>query len=213
MKIAIISDTHCRHHELTLPPVDIIFHTGDFTAAERIDQNKMETDSFLAWLTRQKANHKIFIAGNHELYMSYLSKKGESFSYVKENYPELIYLENSSVSIDGKLIYGTPYCPIFGYWAFMKHEFELEKIFKGINKKTQILLTHTPAFGTLDVVEGWRSGSEALVDQIDKLDDLKYHFFGHIHESYGMKDGMKYTSVNSSICSPRGLNNPVILDI
>ena len=24
MKIAIISDTHCRHHELELPPVDII---------------------------------------------------------------------------------------------------------------------------------------------------------------------------------------------
>ena len=135
------------------------------------------------------------------------------FSYVKENYPELIYLENSAVSIDGKLIYGTPYCPIFGYWAFMKQEFELEKIFKGINKKTHILLTHTPAFGTLDVVEGWRSGSEAVVDQIDKLDNLKYHFFGHIHESYGMKDGMKYTSVNSSICNPRGLNNPVILDI
>lgn len=72
---------------------------------------------------------------------------------------------------------GTPYCPIFGYWAFMKHEFELEKFSKELIKKLKILLTHTPAFGTLDVVEGWRSGSEALVDQIDKLDDLKYHFF------------------------------------
>ena len=213
MKVGIISDTHGYHNELRLPPVDILFHAGDFTSSDHIELNKKETLEFLNWFSNQDAKYKIFIAGNHEFYLEELSKRKEIFSFMKENYPGLIYLENSSVKIEGFNIYGSPYCPVYSDHAFTEHEYYLEDIFKNIEDETNILITHTPAFGTLDLTaQFWRIGSEALKKRIESLKALDYHFHGHAHYSYGVKDNGFYVAVNASN-SGNKLNEPIIMDI
>ena len=82
MKVGIISDTHGYHNELKLPPVDILFHAGDFTSSDHIELNKKETLEFLNWFSNQDAKYKIFIAGNHEFYLEELSKRKEIFSFI-----------------------------------------------------------------------------------------------------------------------------------
>jgi Icc-related predicted phosphoesterase len=51
----------------------------------------------------------------------------------------------------------------------------------------QVLITHGPPHGILDVVARPRrkhAGCEAMRDRIAELPDLRLHAFGHIHEAY-----------------------------
>ena len=63
VRFVFISDTHTKHHNLTLPRGDVLIHTGDFTMQGR----KEEIKSFSDWLGRIDFKHKIVISGNHEV--------------------------------------------------------------------------------------------------------------------------------------------------
>ena len=66
MRILHISDTHGKHHELPLlPDADIIVHSGDFTFAG----SEAEAYDFINWFCDLPYQHKIFIAGNHDMCM------------------------------------------------------------------------------------------------------------------------------------------------
>ena len=52
--------------------------------------------------------------------------------------------------------------------------------------ETNILITHTPAYGILDKdIFGNNIGSRSLLERMNNLPNLRYHIFGHIHESAG----------------------------
>jgi len=60
---------------------------------------------------------------------------------------------------------------------------------------TEILITHGPPYGVLDLTRrGKRAGCESLLERLDKLDELRLHVFGHIHEAAGY---IALTSVNA----------------
>ena len=63
-KIAVISDTHGQHMGLALPDADILVHCGDFSN----HGTYLDAVKFVNWLGAQPHKHKIFIAGNHDLY-------------------------------------------------------------------------------------------------------------------------------------------------
>ena len=66
MRILHISDTHSKHRELPpLPNADNIIHSGDFTFAG----SENEAYDFINWFCDLPFQHKIFIAGNHDLCM------------------------------------------------------------------------------------------------------------------------------------------------
>ncbi len=66
MRILHISDTHSKHRELPpLPNADVIIHSGDFTFAG----SENEAYDFINWFCDLPFQHKIFIAGNHDLCM------------------------------------------------------------------------------------------------------------------------------------------------
>ena len=110
MKIVAISDTHCQHQQVTVPPGDILIHAGDFTNA-RLPSTE-DTITFNRWLGELPHPHKIVIAGNHDT----LFQKHPSVA--RELLTNATYVENESIQIDNLLIYGTPYTPAFQDWAF-----------------------------------------------------------------------------------------------
>ena len=68
--------------------------------------------------------------------------------------------------------------------------------------------------GVLDYVHGDCVGCEALRDRIDTgLPNLKYHMFGHIHETHGTLQYKQVICMNSSIMngSYKFVNKPQFL--
>ena len=55
-----------------------------------------------------------------------------------------------------------------------------------IPDNTDVLITHTPAFGILDFDDNINYGSEELREKKSAL-KLKAHLFGHIHAQHGLE--------------------------
>ncbi len=145
------------------------------------------------------------IAGNHD------------FAFERDvSYADKLpwtYLQDEGVMINGVNIYGTPWVPSFGPWAFMLPEEKLESVYADIPKDTEILISHGPssAFGGVTAT-GVNAGSEALARRIRELPNLKLHVFGHIHEGYGYWHTGRYISANVSHVDLTYLDvNPVMV--
>jgi len=187
MKIMFLSDTHGRHLEITelygeLPYVDIIVHSGDCTRYGEFE----ETDLFMNWFSKQNAKHKVLVAGNHDFVLQQMDRRNWLLA---SNYG-VTYLEDSFINIDGLGIYGSPWSPVFGMWAFMKHRnAELDEVWQKVptDGSVDLLVTHSPRYGRFDVsVRGnYNVGCEMLANRINDIHP-KVHVFGHIHECGGM---------------------------
>lgn len=217
MKIMFLSDTHGRHLEITelygeLPYVDIIVHSGDCTRYGEFE----ETDLFMNWFSKQNAKHKVLIAGNHD----FVLQQGDRRNWLLANNYGVTYLEDSFININGIGIYGSPWSPVFGMWAFMKNRnAELDEVWQKVptDGSVDLLVTHTPRYGRFDVsVRGnYNVGCEMLANRINDIHP-KVHVFGHIHECGGMikeetevpLEGM--ISLNASLLNIRYvLANPI----
>ena len=134
---------------------------------------------------------KVFIAGNHDWGFQ---NNAEKTKEILETYKDIKYLEDEFLSIiDGGepeiKIWGSPWQPEFYNWAFNlpKGGWELEQKWKDIPDDIDILITHGPAWGFLDDVEGNRNvhlGCELLAERIKQIKP-KIHICGHIHTGYG----------------------------
>jgi len=198
MKAVIISDTHFRHKELIIPEGDIIIHSGDF------GYNDITSHHFLDWFSSLDFKYRILVAGNHDAFFEEAGKKK-----IKEmcmEYYDTIYLEDEMIEIEGLKIYGSPWTVLFRDWHFMKKDEDLEEIWKNIPDDTNILITHGPQKGVLDILSHMGKiehlGSSTLANRIAQLKDLKYHIFGHIHGEAGIKEPNEYrdyVSINASM--------------
>ena len=209
MKILVISDTHFYHDRIIIEEeVDTIIHCGDFTSSIRYNED--ETLYFLDWFSSLKIKNKILIAGNHEAFLYKLHLEKEIHTFFKEKYPNITYLEDSSVVIDGIKFYGSPWTIEYCNWYFMcKNEEVLAKKFKNIDLDTNVLITHSPAYKKLDYAINRNVGSIALEKQIKKLLNLKLHTHGHTHESYGILKNDKYTTINAAFINYLGFTKPI----
>ena len=66
LKITLISDTHCKHHQITedLPGGDLLLFAGDIMGT---GYKKEELHDFCKWFdSLEHYETKIFIAGNHD---------------------------------------------------------------------------------------------------------------------------------------------------
>lgn len=182
-----------------MPKADIIIHAGDFTSRGYSG----EVEDFLKWFGQQDAPHKILVLGNHEVE---LSKKPfqEIQQLVKEQ--GIILLHNSHVTIAGLKIYGSPFSNEFGRgWAYNANEALLAQMYNHIDPDVDIIVTHGPAKGSLDLCPGGNVGSQSLAHWINSVPwKLKLHVTGHIHESRGVAwsktFSYNYITVNAAIC-------------
>lgn len=202
MKILHLSDSHGAHHRLkNLPEADIVVHSGDFCMVGE----QREALDFLNWFCDLPYRHKIFICGNHDecLY-------GANIEGLDGN---VHYLCNSGIEIDGVRFFGVP--------MFTKDCISPRQIrnYAAIPWDTNVLITHSPAYGILDLDESIDGepihyGSEELLERVLRIRP-RAHLFGHVHRQNGItvQDGSIYS--NGAIMNDdySNLNTPNIIEI
>ena len=186
MRIFHLSDTHGLHNDLILPEADILIHSGDFTNHRDKFQNAGEFYLFIDWVEEvsKKFRHNVYIPGNHDTFVESSEKKTKQ-AFLDAGAALLI---NESIEIEGIKIWGSPLTPTFNDWAYNRDRGKIGKTWAKIPDNTQILVTHGPCKGILDLSENpWReleqTGCSALASRIEDLKDLKFHLFGHIHDN------------------------------
>jgi Icc-related predicted phosphoesterase len=209
MKLIIFSDTHNTHHNVILPEGDILIFAGDMSN----NGSAYECGSFIEWFISQPHKHKVFIAGNHD-YVFDSNSKYRSILLTYADVDNCYYLENETIEIEGISIYGSPFTPRYGDWAFMRYRGEeMGDVWKTIPNKVDIIITHTPIHGYQDLTyQNINAGCEALKERLETV-DYKIHICGHIHEAYGYKMIDTKLLINASICNPNGIpNKPIVVD-
>jgi hypothetical protein len=206
MKITLISDTHTKHKQLNglLPGGDLIIHAGDMSSMGY----KHEIQQFLKWYNDLDYTNKIFIAGNHDWGFQEDPKMCQE---LLEFYDKVTYIQDNLKLIGEEhqtsvKVYGSPWQPEFYNWAFNlpRMGWELEQKWADIPLDTDILVTHGPAWGHLDTVNGTSVplGCELLTERI-KVVKPKIHVCGHIHTGYGYKFDGDTHFFNASVLDER----------
>ncbi|MCQ2215340.1 MAG: metallophosphatase domain-containing protein [Bacteroidales bacterium] len=173
MKILHISDTHNAHKRLAnLPEGDLIIHSGD------ISQTGSESEilDFINWFQSLPYPNKIFTYGNHDFALF----DAENIEGLDSN---CYFLANKSITVNGYHIHAIPY--------YM----DMPDFNPQVPVDTDILITHNPPKGILDLSGDIHYGSNQLRDLVAKLQP-KLHLFGHIHDAYGQMelDGTLYSN-------------------
>jgi len=138
-------------------------------------------------------------------------------SQIKKELTNCIYLEDSATQVFGLTVYGTPWQPEFGGWAFNLERGEscLQK-WDMIPDNTDILVTHSPPLGFGDLcITGSRAGCVELLKTVQHRVKPRYHVYGHIHEGYGIRSDGRVVYVNASTCDINytPCNPPVVFDV
>lgn len=233
MKIAFISDTHCKHNlideYIRNADIDILIHSGDGANTKVRAINNNELRDCLTWMESfTHIDHKIYVPGNHDTSF-------ESGLVHKTDFKNIDFLINDWIQIypDGDMnnkpitIYGSPFTPNFGSnWAYNSNRNKISKHWELIPLDTDILVTHGPPKGILDHTFEQGNmmlsvGCKSLLNKVLEIQP-KIHAFGHLHDeglinNHGIKKlGSKCQTkfINSSIVNLRHqvVNKPIIIE-
>lgn len=176
-------------------------HAGDFTR-RHCDEDSVK--QFNTWLGSLRYKHKVVIAGNHDTAF-------EHNPDIAKLLTNCTYLRDSSTVIDGVKFYGAPWQPEFCNWAFnlKRHSSEMREKWEAIPDNTDVLITHGPPYGILDLCPDMRdrsklvhAGCEVLREQLNRIKP-KVHIFGHIHEGSGIHKEAGTQFINASFMDSR----------
>lgn len=207
--IVCISDTHQRKPQLPrfdhFTP-DLLIHAGDWSGRG----DEQETNDCVKWLEDVAADYRnvIVVPGNHDRWC--MANPAEA----KKRFADagITYLEDEGTTYNGWHIYGMPWTPVFGRWAYMTDSHGRKLRCDAIPDDTDILITHGPPKGYLDDVLDWARGGhinvgcEHILEAVQRIQP-KLHVFGHIHEGSGLATLGKTLLVNASVMDR--LYNPV----
>lgn len=205
----ILSDTHNFEKNsvepcpLTrpLPKVDVVLHCGDLTSVGGLSSYKKA----LRMLGEFDAELKLVIAGNHDLsldgeyWKSHLDEDDDPAEHDEAmalmtgplaKAAGVTYLQEGTHSFtleDGRSfkIFASPYQPEFCDWAFGYPRSQAEERWK-IAKDVDIVMTHGPPYGILDLCKDGHAGCKGLFEEVEWVAPL-LHCFGHIHGGYGVE--------------------------
>lgn len=205
MRIVALSDTHGKHDAIAVPDGDLLVHAGDFTGRGR----EPEIRAFDAWLGRLPHRWKVVIAGNHDFAFE---RTREARGWITN----AIYLQDGLAEVGGLRVWGSPWQPRFFDWAFnLDRGAPLAEKWALVPTGVDVLLTHGPPMGILDVTAGGEAvGCEALTAALARIRP-RLHVFGHIHEAYGTleRDGTRFVNASSCDLSYRPVQAPVVIDL
>jgi Icc-related predicted phosphoesterase len=208
VKFVAISDTHCRHRSLRLPKGDVLLHAGDISYRS----SRQEIEDFLSWFAAQPFTAKVFIAGNHDFFF-----EREKEALIKSLLPkDVYYLKDEGCCINGVNIWGSPYTPWYYRWAFnMRRGEALAQHWNKIPPNTDVLLTHGPVYGILDLaVNEQHAGDRDLLRKVLEIKP-KVHVCGHIHEAYGMvkRHGIRFINACMLNDGYEFVNKPIVFEL
>lgn len=229
MIITCLSDLHGAEPEL--PGGDLLIIAGDLTS----NDTPKAWVSFYKWFLSQEYKKKVYVGGNHDVFLESCcnSTEASDLGLPEEALQQgFEYLCDSGTEFEGVKIWGSPWVNWFkgmhpSVAAFTKRtEAELLEPFRLIPEDTDILVTHSPPLGIMDMCYDAYSGkikcvgSQALRSEIENRIKPKLHVFGHIHEGYGemrLKNRFHQDTicVNASIMdkSYKAVNKPITLEI
>ncbi|KAG1819509.1 Metallo-dependent phosphatase-like protein [Suillus subaureus] len=192
-----ISDTHSRTFHI--PAGDVLLHAGDLSSWGSLSQLIITVE----WLKSLDHPVKIMVAGNHDLcldknwaqpiYGLLPEEVQQARTYVRSQAAAgLYYIEHEPFRFmlpSGRewKVYGSPAAPLYARGSFQYETTdEARVIYNRIPKDTEILITHTPPFMTLDTTsKGKHAGCHVLSNKLAELRNCRLHVFGHIHECAG----------------------------
>ena len=197
MKCICLSDLHgtLLPVEDYFKPCELVCICGDIVPlsiqANSRKTRKWLTGDFLPWCEKLPCDKVIFIAGNHDVHFGNLDfmytqfPKDKKVTYLfHENY---VYTSKSGKEYT---IFGTPYCKLFGNWAYMEMDNVLDKLYQDIPENLDILLTLDAPFGYSDVLLQedipWNTlehiGNKPLAKAI-LARSISWIFHGHLHST------------------------------
>lgn len=222
MRVWHISDTHGHHKNLVVPKdIDLVIHSGDSSNFLDPYRNEAEVRDFITWFYNLDIPNKVFVAGNHDTSIEKTLVHPEDIKALGIN-----YLFMDSVEIMGFKIWGAPFVPRYGDWAFMKNRADMmKKVWDFMDMNADIIVTHTPPMGILDLTDTYiqaipgsnesrisiieNVGCRSLQKKIFEAEPL-LHCFGHIHGSREIYNsgtrtvsGKKTIFSNGSCCSDK----------
>lgn len=196
-----VSDLHGYLLKIDIP-FDMMFLPGDVCPVwnhDRKYQKEWLNNVFAEWVKglpfKNETSRVIMCGGNHDLVL-------ENFSYADKKRLEelcngrLIYLDNEGTVVtiyEGEekgytdyQVFATPYCKIFGSWAFMRSDEALEEYYKMIPEHMDFVISHDAAdindlgLILMGMYRGENAGNKILAKHIERAKP-KYYFCGHIH--------------------------------
>ena len=224
MRVCAISDLHGFLPEIE--PCDLLLICGDIKPlciqSNMPASEKWLDEVFIPWIDNQPIDQAILIAGNHDHYMERCNKKASLILNTKK----LTYLRNESTTYvsnygESVTIFGTPYCKIFGNWAFMRSPDTLKEKYSAIPENVDILISHdAPQIGEVGMIkEGFWAGAEAGNTQLAEeiiLKKPKWCFCGHIHSgehNITEYNGVRLANVSLVDETYEPTNNPLYVEV
>ena len=204
MRLVVISDTHHKHTKVKVPKGDVLIHCGDFMGSSL---NEKHFYDFLTWFGGQPHKHKLLVPGNHDgilernAYQAY-------FHHISNLNINLMLL--NTIVIDGVSFSGYCYTKPFNNWFFQE-----DKDYARWIRPCDVLITHGPPYGVNDKnTNGSHCGSKYLSEWVAK-NKPKYHFHGHIHETYGYTNNNGTHTYCCAIMNEnyKPVNKPVVIQI
>lgn len=192
IKLVCIADTHNLKPEL--PHGDILLHAGDLSQYGTFD----EIQAQLHWLNSQPHQHKIIIAGNHDLLLDSAFVQSHPDRELDRHpgkrradldWGGVHYLQHGSVRVEVKTrttsrlvhVFGSPWTPRMGSWAF-QYGPDSGFAWKGaIPHDADVVLVHGPPAEHLD------DGGKGCKDLLKELWGARPRvaICGHIHPGRG----------------------------
>lgn len=224
MKILALSDTHGTHSDLTFdiyeilkedPSIQTIVHAGDGGTYKDPIRNVDSLNSCLEWLSTFPVKNKIYVPGNHDTSL-------EAGLISPKNYKEITFLLHDSIRLEGRRIFGSPYTPEFHDWAYNVPRDKIGRYWEIVPNDVDILITHGPPMGVLDVSRGGSYGDLALYNEVISRIKPKVHIFGHFHDEPGhINNGIRILNncstkfINASIVnlSHSPVNSPIVVEV
>ncbi|KAI9155192.1 putative rhamnogalacturonate lyase C [Paramyrothecium foliicola] len=207
-RIVCISDTH--NSTVSLPEGDVLIHAGDLTN----QGSYSELSRTVRWLENANFEAKIVVAGNHDITLDEPFYADHGLYFHNQNVqspteciallqssPSITYLCHSSATIRLQsptgprtqlTVFGSPYSPRHGLWAFYydapNHHTnfsELTNLWEAIPLDTDVVVTHTPPRTHCDETDERRAtGCEALRRALWRVRP-RLAVCGHIHDGRG----------------------------
>ncbi|KAF2150964.1 Metallo-dependent phosphatase [Myriangium duriaei CBS 260.36] len=202
-----VSDTHGaspRDGAFKLPKGDVLIHAGDLTNQGSYSELKKTID----WIEEADFEVKIVVAGNHDVTLdsSFYSVHSSNFHNQEPQSSAacislltssgITYLNHASTNIrlasptgphTTFRVFGSPYSPVRGLWGFSYPGYKsaADDLWSAIPLDTDVLITHTPPLGHLDLSSKWgQAGCAALQKRLWAVRPA-LSVFGHVHEGRG----------------------------
>lgn len=195
MKIGVTSDLHGILPKIE--PCDLLLICGDIMPL-KMQRNIPQSEKWLKtefadWVNNLACGNVVMVGGNHDFALANMWKntlKQKEVLYKPTN-SKLVYLENEPYRFnfidEGEtiLIWGTPFCQIFGNWAFMHENEILTEAYSTMPEHCDIVLTHdAPKLCGLGKIHQSRFpedvGNRWLADEMLRKHP-RYTFCGHVH--------------------------------